>query len=102
MKMRDLTRQAGSMTVPAWPPPGWAAVSYHPGAALPAPSDGVLTSFTHPTDTNVFRLAMRFEANDYLGLLAWHGAPMAAAVEHLLTASLGQEIRAIGDLDVEP
>ncbi len=97
MKMRDLTRRAGTRTVPAWPP-RWVG-SFHSGAALPMPGDGVLASVT-PMKNTELRLTIEFDTIEYAGTLKWDRPPALHAVESLLKANLGREIGEIGDLDV--
>ena len=98
MKMRDLSRRAGSMTVPAWPP-RWAG-SFSPVDTMPMPGEGVLESVTRVANTTLLSLTMRFDAREHTGILRWDAPPPLAAVESLLKANRGREIRAIGDLDV--
>ena len=95
MKMRDLTRRAGTRTVPAWPP-RWAG-SFHPGAVLLG--DGVLVSVNHANNTEL-RLTMEFASKKYTGILKWDRPPALETVERLLKANLGRETGEIGDLDV--
>ena len=67
---------------------------------MPMPGDGVLQSVMRLKSSPVLRLTIRFDANEYTGLLAWDAPPPLAAVESILRANLGREIRTIGDLDV--
>lgn len=97
MKMRDLTRRAGTRTVPAWPP-RWSG-SFRRGSALVMPGDGVLVSVT-PSNNTELRLTMKFDTNEYVGTLRWDRPPTLEAVDRLLRANLGREIGEIGDLDV--
>jgi hypothetical protein len=64
------------------------------------PGDGLLQSVMRLESSPVLRLSMRFDANEYTGLLAWDPPPPLAAVESLLKANLGREIRVISDLDI--
>jgi hypothetical protein len=101
MKMRELTRRAGSEAIFAWPP-RWAG-SFDPGDAwdtVPRPGEGVLESTMLLEASTVLRLTMRFEGREYTGLLSWDPPPSLTTVEHLLNANLGRGIRAIGELDV--
>jgi hypothetical protein len=98
MKMRQLAWRSGPVTVPAWP--------LHWGASTgleqltPLPGNGVLESFERIEDSTLLKLTMRFEAHEYIGMLTWDPPPSIEAVELLLQANLGREIRTIGDLDV--
>jgi hypothetical protein len=95
MKIRDLSRRAGSATIFAWPP-RWE------GALQPAtPDEGVLESVMRLDNaTTLLRLSMRCDARKHTCLLAWDAPPPLAAVESLLDANLGREIRVIGELDI--
>jgi hypothetical protein len=86
--------------VSAWPPL-WAA-SFQPGRdTMAMPGDGVLeTVMRHEDDGTLLRLTMRFDAREHTGILTWDAPPLPPAVESLLKANLGREIRAIGDLDI--
>ena len=65
------------------------------------PGDGVLESvMRHEDDQTLLRLTMRFDAREHTGILAWDGPPTLAALENLLTANLGREIKLIGESDV--
>ena len=65
------------------------------------PGDGVLESvMRHEDDQTLLRLTMRFDAREHTGILAWDAPPTLVALESLLTANLGREIKLIGELDV--
>lgn len=98
MKIRELTRLSGSTLVPAWPP-RWVA-SFPPVDTMPAPDEGVLEFVMVSSRRTILILTMRFDARQYTGVLSWDAPPSLAAVENLLGANLGTEIRAIGDLDI--
>jgi hypothetical protein len=108
VKIRDLTRQAGSDTISAWPP-RWAG-SFEPADTwdtMPRPGEGVLESvmvlvllMLLEDATTLLRLTMTFEAREYMGILRWDPPPALAAVESLLKANLGRKIQAIGELDI--
>jgi hypothetical protein len=102
MKIRDLTRQAGSAAVSAWPPrwgtPFREGDTWNSG---PKPGEGVLESvMRHEGDETLLRLTMRFDAREHTGILTWEGPPQAVALERLLRAKIGRGIREIGELDV--
>src|SRR5512132_1964937 len=100
MKIRDLTRHAASATVSVWPP-RWGASFREGKDTLAMPGDGVLESvMRHEDDQTLLRLTMRFDAREHTGILAWDAPPTLAALENLLTANLGREIKLIGELDV--
>ena len=101
MKIRDLVRQIGSVTVPAWPPRLWTPEPYTRWTVLPTPDDGVLRAVMHPENDVLLRLTMRFAAENYIGLLVWDGSPTPSVLEQLLSANVGRAIRAIGDLEIE-
>lgn len=98
MKMRDLTRRAGSIPVRARPP-RWLG-SFHPVDTMPMPGEGVLASVTRVAKTSLLRLTMTFDGREHSGTLRWDPPPLLDAVESVLKANLGREIRAIGDLDI--
>jgi hypothetical protein len=101
MKISDLTRQAGSMTVRAWPP-RWTG-SLAPGDTwdtMPRPGEGVLESTMLLEASTVLRLTIKFEGREYTGLLSWDPPPSLTMVEHLLNANLGRGIRTIGELEI--
>jgi len=95
VKVRDLTRRAGTRTIPAWPP-RWTG-SFHPEAVLPG--GAVLASVT-PANNTELRLTIKFDTIEYVGTLKWDRPPALDIVEKLLKANLGREIGEIGDLDV--
>jgi hypothetical protein len=68
---------------------------------MPMPDDGVLAS-VDPIEntTTLLRVLMRFDAQEYMGILRWDPPPPQADVEKLLRANLGTEIRLIGDLEI--
>ena len=72
------------------------AGGHHAGA----PDEGVLEFVMVSSRKTILILTMRFDARQYTGVLSWDAPPSLAAVENLLGANLGAEIRAIGDLDI--
>jgi hypothetical protein len=102
MKIRDLTRQAGTAAVSAWPP-RW-TIPFGEGdtwTSGPKPGEGVLEAvMRHEDDETLLRLTMRFDAREYTGILTWDGLPLVTALENLLRGSIGREIRAIGGLNL--
>jgi hypothetical protein len=63
--------------------------------------DGILESVRIlESTTTLLRLTMRFDAREHAGILRWDAPPPLEVVESLLSANLGREIRAIGDLDI--
>jgi len=65
------------------------------------PGDGVLASvMSVENPATLLRLTMRFDAREHTGILRWDTPPTLLAVESLLRANLGREIRSIGALDV--
>jgi len=99
MKIHEVTRRAGGRTAPAWPP-RWIG-HFEAGDTLPMPDDGVLASVMSDENTaTLLRLTMRFDAREHTGILRWDTPPTLLAVESLLRANLGREIRSIGALDV--
>jgi hypothetical protein len=101
MKMRELTRRAGSNTIAAWPP-RWTG-SFEPGDTwdtIPRPGEGFLESTMLLEASTLLKLTMKFEGRKYTGLLSWDPPPSLTMVEHLLSANLGRGIRAIGELEV--
>jgi hypothetical protein len=64
------------------------------------PGDGVLEFEMPGAIDTILSLTMRFDGREHTGILSWHLPPPRAAVENLLKANLGNQIRAIGDLDV--
>jgi hypothetical protein len=85
--------------VPAWPPIWAASVPFVD--PLPLPGDGILESVRIlESTTTLLRLTMRFDAREHAGILRWDAPPPREVVESLLSANLGREIRAIGDLDI--
>jgi hypothetical protein len=98
MKIRDLTWRKGNRMVPAWPP-RWVGSS-HSGGTSPMPDDGVLESFMYLENDTLLKLIMRFDAREHTGTLTWDAPPPLDAIESLLKANLGREIRTIGDLDI--
>src|SRR6478736_9560701 len=99
MKIRDLTRQAGTAAVSAWPPrwtiPFGERDTWTSG---PKPGEGVLEAvMRHEDDETLLRLTMRFDAREHTGILTWEGPPRVADLESLLRAKIGREIREIGD-----
>ncbi len=102
MKIRDLTRQAGTAAVSAWPP-RW-TIPLREGdtwTSGPKPGEGVLEAvMRHEDDETLLRLTMRFDAREYTGILTWDGLPLVTALENLLRGSIGREIRVIGGLNL--
>ena len=98
MKICHLIRRAGIRTVPAWPP-RWVG-SFQAGDTIPMPNDGVLESVVRLENDTLLRLTMKFDARQHTGILTWDAPPSLAAVESVLKANLGREIRAIGDVDI--
>ena len=102
MKIRDLTRGAGTAPVSAWPP-RWAA-PFREGDTWdsgPKAGEGVLESvMRHEDDETLLRLTMRFDAREHTGILTWDGPPLAATLESVLRAKIGREIREMGELDI--
>src|SRR5262249_53328680 len=98
MKIRDLTRKTGSVTIAAWPPTAWAGY-IGSGDTLPGPEDGVLQSVRR-VGGHRLSLTMLYEGRDHMGGVEWTPPPSVDAVERVLRASVGQAIRAIGDLEV--
>ena len=67
----------------------------------PKPGEGVLESVVrHEDDHTLLRLTMRFGAQEHTALLLWDGPPPVDAVESLLRANVGGEIRAIGEIEL--
>jgi hypothetical protein len=60
--------------------------------------DGVLQSVE--CVDNRLRLRIKYDGREYSGILEWEPPRALEALESVLKANLGQEIRAIGDLDV--
>jgi hypothetical protein len=88
--------------VPAWPP-RWLGPSQAGDASdnAPKPGEGVLESVVrHEDDHTLLRLTMRFGAQEHTALLLWDGPPPVDAVENLLRANVGGEIRAIGEIEL--
>jgi hypothetical protein len=54
----------------------------------------------HEDDHTLLRLTMRFGAQEHTALLLWDGPPPVDAVENLLRANVGGEIRAIGEIEL--
>jgi hypothetical protein len=99
MKIRDLTRQTTRKLVPAWPLIWAGSVPF--ADPVPDPGDGILESVRIlESTTTLLRLTMRLDAREHAGILRWDAPPSLETVESLLSAHLGREIRAIGELDV--
>lgn len=96
MKIRDLIRREASGPVSAWPP-AWGS-SIGPGDKMAGGYDGVLASVEHID--NRLHLRIKYDGREYRGILEWDPPPALDALESVLEANLGREIRAIGDLDV--
>lgn len=96
MKLRDVTRPAGTARLHVWPPQVVAVAA----ATLMRPGEGVLKSVRRIGD----RLALTIE---HEGREATSGVELDPdqqslldAVEKVLRANLGKPIKAISDLDV--
>jgi hypothetical protein len=96
MKLRDVTRTYGGAIMHVWPPQLLVQI----GPMSVQPGDGVLKSVKRFGN----RLSLIVE---HEGREAWGGVdveqdqrPSVDAVERVLKASVGKEIKEIGDLDV--
>jgi hypothetical protein len=97
MKIRDINRRASlNHPVLAWPP-AWGS-SYGPGDKMAGSYDGVLESVERIE--NRLRLRIKYDGREYTGILKWEPPPALEAVESVLKANLGREIRAIGAVDI--
>ena len=96
MKMRHLTRKSGSAVVSVWPPL-WATF-YSAGDRFAIGDEGVLQSVRRVEDR--LSLTMKYDGREHVGSLQWTPPPTLDAVEKTLKASVGETIKAIGDLDV--
>ena len=98
MKIHELTRRAGGITVRAWPPQWTRSSRQDP---MPPPDAGVLEAVRAPENvTTLLWLTMRHDMRNYMGILKWDAPPPLDAVESVLSANLLREIRVIGDLDI--
>jgi hypothetical protein len=98
MKIRDLRWKAGRTVVSTWPPV-W-VTSFGQGSRLPFGEDGVLESVSQHPQGDRLSLTMRFDGREHLGGLQWDPPPTLKAVEDLLRANIGRDMKAIGNLDV--
>jgi hypothetical protein len=73
-------------------------VVVRPGRHDAKPGDGVLECVMPGAMETLLSLTMRFDGREHTGILS--PPPPLGAVEKLLKANLGSQIRAIGDLDV--
>jgi len=96
MKIRELKRKVNGTDVPVWPP-SWVG-SYGPGQKMAVGEVGTLKSVKRIG--NRLSLTNEYDGREHVGSLEWDQPPTIAAVETLLTANLGQEIKAIGALDI--
>ena len=99
MKLRDVTRPAGTACLHVWPPQVLAQFA-GPGTRLISPGEGVLKSVKRIGN----RLSLTIE---HEGREATSGIeldpdqqPSLDDVEKVLRANLGKPIKGIGDLDV--
>ena len=97
MKIRDLKQRVGDSVVSSWPPV-WAA-SLRAGDKLPVGETGVLESAVRAQDH--VKLIMRFDGREHHGRLKWDPPPSVEAVAKILSANVGQKLRAIGALDID-
>ena len=96
MKIRELTKEAGQTTVPAWPPT-WAG-SYGAGDKLAVGAVGILKGVARRGD--YVSLQMKYDERDHSGTLSWTAPPSLENVEKVLRANIGRELREIGEAEV--
>ncbi len=97
MKIRNLKRTSRKVIVSAWPPE-WGG--FYKGVDTFAMGDqGVLKSVERLGDDHL-TLTIEHEGRKHFGSLQWDAPPSLDDVEKVLTAHLGEPIKAIGDLEV--
>lgn len=96
MKLRDVTRAAGTADLHIWPP----QVLTGSGTTFMRPGEGVLKGVRRIG--NRLSLTIEHEGREAIGgvELDPDQQPPLEAVEKLLRENLGKPIRAIGDLEV--
>lgn len=94
MKLRDLTQRSGGGT--AWPA-RWVE-SRGPAYTSAVPDEGVLEGLTRLGG----RLLLRINVSGQRGTasLEWDPPPAVGAVEAVLLASIGAEMRTLGNLEL--
>ena len=94
MKLRDLTLRSGGST--AWPA-RWVE-SRGPGDTSAVPEEGVLEGLTRLGGRLLLRINVRGQRGT--ASLEWEPPPAVGDVETVLLASLGAEMRALGNLEL--
>jgi hypothetical protein len=99
MRICELKRTVGKAEVRVWPPP-WSS-SYERGNTLAVGDDeGVLRRVQRVGER--LSLTMEYDGREHVGSLEWDAPPVLADVEYALGALIGEEIRAIGEVEVSP
>ena len=94
MQIRKLQHRSGAASVSVWPP----LVLSGAGTTFVRSGGGVLKRVTR-VDAHLL-LAVECDGREAVGRLQWDPPPSLTAVERVLSAHLGEQITAIGYLDV--
>lgn len=96
MKIEDLRRKVGENRLLIWPLRVWTS---HGGDSFAVSDNAVLAGVRRIG--NRLTIAVRYDNREHTGSLEWDQPPAVEAVEAVLRAHLGIEVRMVGDLKVE-
>jgi hypothetical protein len=96
MQIQDLRRKMGENRLLIWPVRVWTS---HGGDSFAVSHHAVLARVRRIGDR--LTIAVKYDNREHTGILEWDPPPAVEAVEAVLRAHLGIEIRMVGDLKVD-